>query len=45
MTIRETVVDDIKQFQRVRNSDTENMLPDPNLSTVYILFTGASFVV
>jgi GNAT superfamily N-acetyltransferase len=31
MTIREAVIDDIAQIQRVRNSVTENMLSDPSL--------------
>ena len=33
MNIREAVIDDIKQIQRVRNSVTENTLSDPNLVT------------
>ena len=33
MTIREAIVDDIKQIQIVRNSVTENTLSDPNLVT------------
>ena len=33
MTIREAVIDDIKQIQRVRNLVTENRLSDPNLVT------------
>jgi GNAT superfamily N-acetyltransferase len=33
MTIREAVIDDIKQIQRVRNSVIENTLSDPNLVT------------
>ena len=33
MTIREAVIGDIKQIQRVRNSVTENRLSDPNLVT------------
>ena len=33
MTIREAVINDINQMQRVRNSVTENTLSDPNLVT------------
>ena len=33
MTIREAVIEDIKQIQRVRNSVTENTLSSPNLVT------------
>ena len=33
MTIREAVIDDIKQIQRVRNSVTENTLSETNLVT------------
>jgi len=33
MTIREAIVEDIKQIQIVRNSVTENILSDPNLVT------------
>jgi hypothetical protein len=33
MNIREAVIDDIKQIQRVRNSVTENTLSHPNLVT------------
>ncbi len=33
MNIKEAVIDDIKQIQRVRNWVTENTLSDPNLVT------------
>ena len=36
MTIREAVIDDIKQIQRARNSVTENAFSDANLLTVHI---------
>lgn len=49
MTIREAIVDDIKQIQIVRNSVTENALSDPNLVSdkdceEYITLRGKGWV-